>query len=184
MREYSPTHPNPRSPLVLDIRNLPRSPGAQRVVERVISAPSDLGLELIRVREGADLHLTLRLDSVTEGVVVSGTVQVPLVGECSRCLREVNTTLDVTFQELFAYPDSTTDETTDEDEVGRIHGDLIDVEPALRDAVVLDLPVHPSCRDDCPGLCPDCGTPWDELPSNHSHRQVDRRWAALEQFNE
>jgi uncharacterized protein len=85
----------------------------------------------------------------------------------------------VTIQELYAYEHSTTDETTDEDEVGRVQGDLIDLEPALRDAVVLALPTNPVCRDDCPGLCPECGTPRDELPADHSHESVDPRWVAL-----
>jgi len=155
-----------------------------RAVERVIAAPKDLGLELIRVPEGADVALTLRLESVSEGVLVSARVQATLVGECGRCLREIDEPLDVTFQELYAYEHSTTDETADEDEVGRMQGDLIDLEPALRDAVVLDLPANPVCRPDCPGLCPDCGTPWDELPADHSHRQVDPRWSALEKFTE
>jgi len=154
------------------------------VVERVIGAPKDLGLELIRVPEGADLALTLRLESVTEGVLVSATIEVQATGECGRCLRDINAELDVSFQELYAYANSTTDETTDEDEVGRIQGDLIDLEPALRDAVVLALPTNPLCREDCPGLCPECGVPWDELPEDHHHRQVDSRWAALEQLAE
>jgi uncharacterized protein len=155
-----------------------------RVLERVITAPKDLGLELIRVPEGADLALTLRMESVSEGVLVSGRARARLTGECGRCLREVNDELDVTFQELYAYADSATEETTDEDEVGRMQGDLIDLEPALRDAVVLALPNHPLCREDCPGLCPECGTHWDELPADHTHRQVDSRWAALEGFAE
>ena len=149
------------------------------MVERVIRAPKDLGLELIRVPEGADLALTLRLESVTEGVLLSARVQAELRGECGRCLRDIDQTLDVTYQELYAYQHSTTDETTDEDEVGRMQGDLIDLEPALRDAVVLALPTNPLCRTDCPGLCSECGEPWDELPAGHSHRQVDPRWAAL-----
>jgi uncharacterized protein len=155
-----------------------------RVVERVITAPKDLGLELIGVPEGADLALTLRMESVTEGVLVSARAQAALQGECGRCLREIDDTLDATFQELYAYEHSTTDETTDEDEVGRMQGDLIDLEPELRDAVVLALPNHPLCREDCPGLCPECGTRWDELPADHSHRQVDARWAALKNLTE
>jgi uncharacterized protein len=63
--------------------------------------------------------------------------------------------------------------------VGRLQGDLIDLEPALRDEVVLILPTNPLCREDCPGLCPECGVRWDELPDDHSHEQVDPRWAAL-----
>lgn len=154
------------------------------MVERVVPAPKDLGLALIRVPEGADLALTLRMESVTEGVLVSARAQATLQGECGRCLREIDGTLDATFQELYAYEHSTTDETTDEDEVGRMQGDLIDLEPELRDAVVLALPNHPLCREDCPGLCPECGTRWDELPADHSHRQVDARWAALKNLTE
>ena len=182
MRDYQQTHLDPRSPLVLDTRDLPRSPGAMRVVERVIGAPEDLGLELSRVPEGAELALTLRMESVTEGVLVSGVVRAPVAGECGRCLREIDDTLDAPFQELYAYAHSTTDETTDEDEVGRMQGDLIDLEPVLRDAVVLALPAHPLCREDCPGLCPECGAHWDELPPDHGHRRGDSRWAALEQL--
>ena len=154
------------------------------MAERVIPAPKDLGLELIRVPEGADMHLTLRMESVTEGVLVSARAQAALQGERGRCLREIDDTLDATFQELYAYEHSTTDETTDEDEVGRMQGDLIDLEPELRDAVVLALPNHPLCREDCPGLCPECGARWDELPADHTHRQVDARWAALKHLTE
>ena len=184
MREYPTPRLDPRSPLVLDTRDLPRSPGAMRAVQRSIPAPPDLGLELIRVPEGAEVVLSLRLESVSEGVLVSGRVQAQLTGECGRCLREIDQPLDVTLQELYAYEHSTTDETADEDEVGRMQGDLIDLEPTLRDAVVLALPTSPLCRPDCRGLCPDCGTPWDELPADHGHEQLDPRWAALKKFTE
>src|SRR6476469_1783896 len=115
MREYPQTHLDPRSPMVLDTRDLPRSPGAMRAVERVIPAPKDLGLELIRVPEGTELVLSLRMESVSEGVLVSARIEAPVEGECGRCLREISDTVDVTFQELFAYEHSTTDETADED---------------------------------------------------------------------
>jgi uncharacterized protein len=184
MREYSTPRLDPRSPLVLDTRDLPRSPGAMRAADRVVAAPPDLGLELVHVPEGAEVALTLRLESVSEGVLVSASIEAPLSGECGRCLRGIDEVLDVSFQELYAYEHSTTDETADEDEVGRMQGDLIDLEPALRDAVVLALPTNPLCRPDCRGLCPECGTPWEELPADHSHRQFDPRWAALEKFIE
>jgi len=153
-----------------------------RTIKRVVPAPADLGLELIGVPEGADLSLDLRLESVSEGVLVSGTVTGPVEGECGRCLRPIRDSLTVTVQELFAYANSTTDETADEDEVGRMQGDLIDLEPTLRDAVVLALPANPLCRADCPGLCPGCGVHWDELPADHSHQQTDPRWAGLSQL--
>jgi uncharacterized protein len=153
-----------------------------RTVDRVDPAPADLGVELIGVPEGADLRLHLRLESVSEGVLVTGSVTAPVEGECGRCLRPIRDTVDVTIQELYAYARSTTDETTEEDEVGRLQGDLIDLEPALRDAVVLALPTNPLCREDCPGLCPECGALWEELPADHSHQQGDPRWAALSKF--
>jgi uncharacterized protein len=184
MREHQPTHLDPRAPLVLDTRDLPRTPGAMRVVDRVVPAPADLGLELIRVPVGSDVALSVRLESVSEGVLVSASATAGLAGECGRCLRDITDELDIEFQQLYAYAHSTTDETTDEDEVGRMQGDLIDLEPELRDAVVLALPNHPRCREDCPGLCPDCGVPWDELPADHAHTQLDSRWAALGQLAE
>jgi uncharacterized protein len=172
-------HLDPRAPLVLDTRDLPRRPGSRRTLTRVVPAPADLGLQLVVVPEGADLKLDLSMDSVSEGVYVSGTISAPVEGECGRCLIGFHETMTVNVQELFAYEDSTTDETTEEDEVGRLQGDLIDLEPTLRDAVVLALPVNPLCREDCPGLCPDCGARWEDLPEDHSHEQVDPRWAAL-----
>jgi uncharacterized protein len=154
-----------------------------RLVARSVPAPDSLGLELIGVPRGAPLELDLRLESVSEGVLVSGTVTAPVEGECGRCLRPVSETVVVPIQELYAYAHSTTDETADEDEVGRLQGDLIDLEPALRDAVVLALPTNPLCRDDCPGLCPECGVPRDELPVDHHHPVRDARWAALSQLS-
>ncbi len=150
-----------------------------REVRRSAQAPGDLGVELISVPAGAELALDLRLQSVSEGVLVSGSVTAPVEGECGRCLRPISDTVVVDLAELYAYPDSTTAETTDEEEVSRLEGDLLDLEPALRDAVVLALPTNPVCRADCPGLCSECGVHWDDLPDDHSHEAVDPRWAAL-----
>jgi uncharacterized protein len=176
---------NPRDPLVIDTRELGRRPGSMRKIERTVPAPADLVLELIGVPAESPLELDLRLESVLEGVLVSGTVSVTVTGECARCLGPVSDEMDFDLQELFAYPDSATDETTSEDEAGRIEGELIDLEPTVRDTVVLGLPLSPLCRDDCRGLCATCGTRWDDLPSDHTHERTDPRWAALvERFGE
>jgi uncharacterized protein len=168
-----------RDPFVLDTRELGRRPGSMRPVRITVPAPEDLGVELIRVPAGAPVQLDLRMEAVVEGVLVSGTVHVPLTGECARCLEPVIDELSVDVQELFAYPDSTTDSTTGDDEVSRVVGDRIDVRPTVRDAVVLALPLAPVCRVDCRGLCPDCGVPWANLPPDHTHHTMDPRWAAL-----
>ena len=173
-----------RSPFAFDLRELGRRHGSLREYRRSVPAPAGLGLDVIGVPEGAPLALELRLESVTEGVLVTGTVSAPVTGQCGRCLEPVTDELDVEICELFAYPDSVTDETTEPDEVHRIAGDLLDVEPVVRDVVVLALPWTPLCRPDCPGLCAGCGQRLDELPPGHTHEMIDPRWAALAAFNQ
>ena len=170
---------NPRSPFVLDTRELGRQPGIKRDYQREVQAPERLGVEMIGVPEGAPLVLTVRLESVTEGVLATGTVTGEVVGECGRCLNGFRDALAVDFVELFAYRDSATEETTDSDEIPRLEGDHLDLEPVVRDAVVLSLPLTPLCTPDCAGLCPQCGERLDDLPADHSHEQLDPRWAAL-----
>jgi uncharacterized protein len=175
---------DPRSPFVIDVRELGRRPGSMREYRRSVPAPTGLGFDIIGVPEGAPLALDVRLESVTEGVLVTGTASGPLRGECGRCLDPVSDEMVVDFQELFAYPDSTTEETTEQDEVHRLDGDFLDVEPVVRDAVVLGLPWTPLCRPDCAGLCPTCGLRLDDLPAGHAHEQLDPRWAALAAFTD
>jgi uncharacterized protein len=172
----TPARLDPRQPLVIDTRELGRRPGSMRRVQRAVPAPEYLGIDMIRVPTGAELDLDLRLESVMEGVLVSGRVTAPLVGECGRCLEPVTSTVEVELQELYAYPES---EAGEEDEVSRLVGDLIDLTSTLRDAVVLALPLSPLCRDDCPGLCAECGARLADIDCGHSQAPVDPRWAAL-----
>lgn len=171
-----------RGPLVLDTRELGRRPGAMRRLTLTVPAPESLGLELIRVPPGEPMALDLRLEAVVEGVLVSGTVTAPVTGECARCLEPVTDTLEVELQELYAYADSTTSETTDEEELPRLSGDLLDLEPVLRDAVVLALPIAPLCTPDCAGLCADCGERLAPGEPPHDHPVADPRWAGLARF--
>ena len=170
-----------RAPLVLDTRELGRRPGSLRRTSFSAPAPADLGIEVLRVPEGSPIALELRLEAVMEGVLVTGTAQAELEGECVRCLEPVHDEIVVDFQELFAYEDSDTAATSDEedDEARRMEGDLLDLEPLLRDAVVLTLPFQPLCQDDCPGLCPDCGARLADDPGHQHDEPIDPRWAAL-----
>ena len=170
-----------RQPLVVDTRELGRRPGSMREVHFPAPAPEGLGVALIGVPPGAELDLDLRLESVMEGVLVSGVVTMPLAGECGRCLETVSDTLTVNLQELFAYPESDAGE--DDEEIARMEGDLLDLEPVLRDAVVLALPLTPLCREDCGGLCAECGERLDDLPEDHGHGTPDIRWAALQKLS-
>jgi uncharacterized protein len=176
------SHLDPRDPFVLDIRRLGGA-GSMLTDRRRVPAPAGLRHDLVGVPEGAPLDLELRLESATEGVLVTGTVTTTVTGECGRCLEPVTDEFVVEVFELFAYPGSATAETTDEDEVDRVVDDLIDVEPVVRDAVVLGLPQTPLCRPDCAGLCPTCGQRLDDLPPGHAHEVLDPRWAALTEWN-
>jgi uncharacterized protein len=162
---------DPHGALVVDTRPLGRRPGAMRPVHRVVPAPP-LELALLHVPADATLELDLRLEAVVEGVLVSGEARVTLVGECARCLGPVATSVAAPVQELYTY------EPTD-GEQPVIADELIDLEPTIRDAVLLSLPLSPLCRDDCPGLCATCGARLDEVPDDHSHAVTDERWAAL-----
>jgi len=113
-----------------------------------------------------------------EGVLVTGTASASLTGECVRCLEPITDEIEVTFQELYVYEDHALPEEED-DEVSTLQDDLVDLEPLLRDAVVLALPFQPLCEDDCPGLCPDCGVRLADDPDHAHEAAIDPRWAAL-----
>ncbi|MCX4746588.1 DUF177 domain-containing protein [Kitasatospora sp. NBC_01287] len=181
-----------RDPLVFDTHELGRRPGSMRTVERTLQAPEGLGIvDVIGVPVGSEMALELRLESVVEGVLVTGTAEAQVTGECVRCLEPVEDDLDVEFQELFYYPEtdergrsrkpSSEDEASEEDEeeTYRLEGDFFDLEPVLRDAVVLALPLQPVCQEDCLGLCSECGARLSDDPDHH-HDAVDPRWAALQ----
>src|SRR6201998_1202115 len=178
-RQHSTTaRRHPTSPMTLDIARLGRRPGAMVTLRDTVPSPSRIGLEMIAIDQGAPLELDLQVQSVSEGVLVTGTVAGPTVGECARCLTAVNGRVQVGLTDLFPSPGSTTEATTEEDEVGHIVDDTIDLEQSIIDAVGLDLPFSPVCRPDCPGLCPQCGVPLAAQPGHH-HDRIDPRWAKL-----
>ncbi len=171
----TPRLPDPRSGLVLDTHELSRRAGVLKEVTRVADAPEDLGIDVIGVPPGSPIEFDLRLESVVEGVLVTGTAKVQLQGNCGRCLEPISSSEVVDLQELFCYPGKE----LDDDEASRVEDDLIDLEPVLRDAVVLDLPFTPLCRPDCAGLCPLCGANLNQQPDHGHDEAVDPRWASL-----
>ena len=174
---------DPRAPLVLDTRELGRRPGSQRQVSRTVPAPADLGIEVLQVPEGSPVELDLRLEAVMEGVLVTGTAHISLAGECARCLEPISDEFEVGFQELFVYEDHALPEAED-DEVSMLQGDLVDLEPLLRDAVVLALPFQPLCEDDCPGLCTECGARLADDPGHAHEAAIDPRWGRLQELQQ
>jgi uncharacterized protein len=152
-------------------------------VKRTVPAPADLGIEVLRVPEGSPVELDLRLEAVMEGVLVTGTASAELAGECARCLEPISDEFEGRFQELFVYDDR--DYSSEEDDgVSMLEGDLVDLEPLLRDAVVLALPFQPLCEDDCPGLCVECGARLAEDPDHTHEPAIDPRWAGLAELKQ
>ena len=169
-----------QGPLVLDTYELGRRPGSERTVSKTAPAPADLGIDVLGVREGSDIALELRLEAVMEGVLATGTVSARLAGECVRCLEQIDEELVVNIQELYLYDDGGAELAEDE---SQLEGDLLNLEPVLRDAIVLALPQNPLCGPECPGLCSECGARLADDP-DHTHGDViDPRWAALNQFS-
>lgn len=173
-------------PWVFDTRELIRRPGTMRTFSRVVPAPDQIGTDVIAIVTGQPVELEVRMESVVEGVLASGSAAATATGMCVRCLDPVENDLDVTFQELFAYPDRAAHhrevgDVEGEDEEHQLDGDLMDLESVVRDAVVTALPFQPVCRDDCPGLCSECGARLADDPEHH-HDLIDPRWSVLSEL--
>jgi uncharacterized protein len=165
---------------VFNIRALSRQPGSIRTEHRTVPAPPGLHTPMAWIPEGADVTLSLRFESVTEGVLVTATAQAPVAGECARCLDPVHSSVEVECQELFGYGQ---DGGEAQEDGYSLDGDLLDLEPALRDCLVLALPLAPRCQDDCPGLCAECGVQLASAGPGHRHdSMIDPRWAVLREF--
>jgi uncharacterized protein len=163
---------DPRGPFAFDIRSLGYA--SARSEARTVPAPANLGGGLVRIPQGSDVELDIQLEEVSDGVLVTARVTAELAGECARCLDEFTSHLEVSFQELFfAEPEEGGDDGY------LLVGDVLDLEPALRDALVLDLPLSPLCSADCAGLCVECGVRLAEAEPGHSHPGDGGVWAVL-----
>jgi uncharacterized protein len=167
--------PAATSPFDLNVRDLVHRPGEMRERTLDVPAPDEFGAGAATVKEGAPLEIDLKLEGLHEGILVTGEVKADATGECVRCLDPVTIPLQVEFQELFAY---SLDEAFD----FAVRDDHVDLEPVVRDAVVLALPFQPVCRPDCPGLDPETGEKLADNPDRSPREVLDPRWAALEGF--
>ena len=164
-----------RSALRVGVTELRRRPGTQRDVQ-VTTELSDLAISTARVPQGEPVTVDALLEAIEGGITVTGRVLAPWEGECRRCLELVRGTLDVELREVFE-PDPS------EGDTYPIEGDNIDLEPVVRDAVLLHLPLAPLCREDCAGPAPEefptvvAGT---QQPEEEDERPRDPRWAALD----
>lgn len=155
-----------------------------------------VGVDLISVPLGEIIEVDARLESVTEGVLLSADIYAVAKGECIRCLDPLEIVIERKIQELYTYEptnergkkrkNSKEDLTAEDLDVANefmMEGEILDMETPIRDAVVLSLPVNPVCSQDCLGLCQECGGKWADLPEDHAHDVIDARWASLNGLN-
>lgn len=189
----------PRSPFLFSTHDLPRRAGEMLEYELDITEHEALGFEVLAIAKDEPIEIDLKIESVAEGVLASATIRTIATGECGRCLDPVSYDVEESFQELYEYQEDPrqarkkskhhkkreSEEVDDlEDEVRQMDGDDIDLDGPIRDVVILNLPINPLCEPDCPGLCPDCGVKWIELPEDHDHGKGDIRWAGLANLKE
>jgi uncharacterized protein len=159
-------------PFVVNLTALRRSHG-NRVHEQRRGPITGLEVTGGHVPAGAEVVVDVVIEVVDGGVVATGTVTAPWVGECRRCLRPAQGEVRADVRELF-------EQDSDLEETYPLHGDQIDLEPLARDAVLLELPLTPLCSEVCQGLCSTCGANRNEGDCGHSITPTDSRWASLD----
>jgi uncharacterized protein len=178
---------------------LPRRAGEMKEYQFDITLDENMGIALVAVPAGDVIEIDARLESVTEGILLSADIYAIAKGECIRCLDPVEITIDRKVQELYRYEPASDnrkdkkekkrrkgesskpeeDVDLDSDDELWMDGNVMNLETPIRDAIVLDLPVNPLCSEECAGLCPECGEKWATLDDDHAHEAIDARWAGL-----
>ena len=156
--------------LLINAAELLREPGTHR---RVAAAIPLADVDVDDARLAGDVAVDVTLESTLDDVEVGGTLTVDWSDTCRRCLRDVGGPLVIDVEERYAAEDP--------DAFAIEHGQ-IDLTPMVRENVLLGVPDTPLCREDCPGLCPECGADLAAEP-DHEHRAArDERWAVLDQL--
>jgi len=174
---------------------LPRRAGEMKEYQLDLEILEPVGVALVAVPAGDIIEIDMRLESVTEGVLLSADLYAVAKGECIRCLDPVEIIVERKIQELYRYEPSadkggkgkkhsSRNDNSDEIDLDAVdelwlEGNEMNLEVPIRDAIVLDLPVNPLCSEDCLGLCSECGEKWAKLPDGHFHEAIDARWAGL-----
>ena len=135
------------SPFVFTVSDLLRRAGEER--EERVEAVVDYGIELSRVSPDKPLVAEVMMRSISGGIMVEGTAAFDAVHRCHRCLTEWTEAVTARVGQLVTASDADSDYS--------LSADVIDLEPLIRDESTLALPLVPTCRDDCAGLCPICG---------------------------
>ncbi|HEX9258524.1 MAG TPA: DUF177 domain-containing protein [Acidimicrobiales bacterium] len=160
------------NPLVVNVVELVRKP-AQRKHVSTAALVENVVVGDARVMDGVPAQVALDLESLSDGVVVTGRVSAAYEATCRRCLGPVTGDLAADVLELYQRHPTT-------EEAYPFDGELLDLVPLVREALALELPLAPLCRPDCRGLCSTCGANRNETDCGHRPDTSDLRWAALD----
>lgn len=167
-----PAGPHDTPNLRVGVVELRRRVGNRQEIDREIDL-GEVGTSTSSIREPGTVHLVLTMESLSDGVTVSGVVEVPWSGACRRCLEPTSGTTRIELAEVFK-------DSPDDGETYPIDGDSVDLGPAVHDSAVLALPLAPLCGEDCAGPDPDTFPVLSDV--NTERRAVDPRWAALSEL--
>ncbi|WP_283170582.1 YceD family protein [Curtanaerobium respiraculi] len=104
------------------------------------------------------LEWELTISNTGEGLLIDGTVTGTGATRCGRCLADMHVDIEGRIEGYYLLPGAGDPENMDDDEFARLpESNKIDLEPHIIAAVLVDVPLVPLCREDCKGLCPDCG---------------------------
>ncbi len=170
------------NPWLVPITTLRRSIGSRREEHRA-GRVGELRVADSVVTANDTVEADAMLDSVDGGVEVTATVSAPWAGQCRRCLKPVSGRLEANVREMYR-PRRPGEAPEDDEETYPLSGELLDLQPLVRDAILLELPIAPLCRDDCAGLCPTCGADLNDGPCSCPPPMGDQRWAALDALRE
>jgi uncharacterized protein len=153
------------------------------VVAQSAGFSRDFPLELPQVNIPPDLQISnlvgsIRATRTPQGILLQADLQAEVNLECVRCLTEFLQPLHINFTELYAFSQRyVTESGLLMPETG-----VIDLEPLLREYLLLEIPISPLCRPDCKGLCPICGNNLNENQCNHDDDSGDPRFSSLKQL--
>lgn len=162
------------NPLRVNAAELLRRPGTEKHLDLHVDV-ADLGIDDERFRPADPVDVELRLESLTDGIVVNGRVSAPWHGICRRCAGPAEGRVDGDVHELYQ-------EVVTDPDAFPLEGDQLDLEPMVREVLLLDAPATPLCRDDCAGLCPQCGADLNTGSCDCAPVAADPRWSALDQL--
>ena len=164
------------SPLLINIIEMTRRAGTLKNIEITIPV-STFDFADKRLDDATEIEIALQLESINGGIIVQGTVAGQSQLLCGRCLRTIEYANVASIDELYQ-------RVPDNPDAYPIEGESLDLQPMVREMVLLSLPDTPLCKADCPGLCPQCGADLQSAPCGCQAQRFGERWAILDQLRE